>query len=189
MADRGGDAFGRFYRENLRGLRGYVARLLPSAAVAEDVANEAFTRVLAASTTERPVPPTAYLYSTARNLALNHLRGVRVRGEVAGIEALGDVADPSPAIDREIIARERVRLLWDAVNRLPPRCRQVFIMRKVEQISNAEIAEKLGISVSAVEKHIRQGLRSCRDYLASVEAEEGCEADAAENVQEGAKHG
>jgi len=183
-----GDAFARFYRENLHGLRGYLARLLPNSAEADDIANEAFTRVLAASSEERPVPPRAYLYTAAHHLAMNHHRRLRVRGDFADPADYEEVADSAPPADRDLIARERLNLLWDAVNQLPPRCRQVFLMRKVEQISNSEIAERLGISVSAVEKHIRLGLQSCRAYLANLERDDAVEYRFEESAQGSAAH-
>ena len=169
---RSGDAFGRFYRENLHALRGYISRLLPHSPDAEDLANEAFTRVLASSTPERPVPPKAYLFSAAHNLAMNHHRRRRVRGHPVDPDTGNDIPDPAPGVDRELIGRERVDQLWEAVSQLPPRCQQVFLMRKIEHLSNPEIADRLGISVSAVEKHIRAGLISCREYLASFDGEE-----------------
>lgn len=172
MAARPGEAFGRFYRENLHALRGYIARLLPHSSDADDLANEAFTNVLAASTPERPVPPRAYLFAAAHNLVINHHRRHRYRGDPVDPDTANDMVDPAPAVDRELMGRERVDLLWEAVSQLPPRCQQVFLMRKVEHISNPEIAERLGISVSAVEKHIRYGLIACRKYLASCDGED-----------------
>ena len=169
---RSGDAFGRFYRDNLHALRGYIARLLPHSSDTEDLATEAFTRVFEASTPERPVPPKAYLFSAAHNLAMNHQRNQRVRGHQVDPDNGNEIPDPSPAADRELIGRERIDLLWEAVSHLPPRCQQVFLMRKIEHLSNPDIADRLGISVSAVEKHIRSGLMSCRKYLASFDGEE-----------------
>lgn len=186
MAARSGEAFGRFYRENLQALRGYIARLLPNASDSEDLANEAFARVFATSTPERPVPPKAYLYSAAHNLAMNHNRDRKSRGRV--VKGDGDdgfeIPDPAPLADRELIGRERVDLLWRAVAQLPPRCREVFLMRKIENLSNADIADRLGISVSAVEKHIRLGLMSCRKYLASFEGEDETKQSCAEVSEE-----
>lgn len=190
MPARSKDAFGRFYRENLQALRGYVARLMPHAGDADDVANEAFVRVFAASTPERPVPPRAYLFSAAHNVAMNHLRRHRYRGDPVDPETTHDIVDPAPGADREMIGRQRLDLLWQAISQLPPRCQQIFLMRKVQHIPTPEIAERLGISVSAVEKHIRLGLLSCRKYLAAFDEQEKqphpepCEADGA-NAENG----
>ena len=160
------DAFGRFYRENLQALRGYVARLLPGSAEADDIASEAFSRVFAASSEDRPVPPKAYLFSAAHNLAMNHHRRLKVRGVAQPVEEAQEaLADDSPDAERALIARQRLDLLWQAIEQLSPRTREVFVMRKIERLRNPEIAERLGISVSAVEKHILKGLRACRAYL------------------------
>lgn len=179
------DPFGRFYRDNLQALRGYIARLLPGSSEAEDIANEAFTRVFAATTPERPVPPRAYLYSAAHNLAMNQHRRQRTRGAiVANEDALADAEDPSPGADRDLIARQRLALLWEALDQLPPRTRQVFVMRKIERLTNPEIAERLGISVSAIEKHVLKGLRSCRSYLAARDYDRWDAAGEQENDRE-----
>lgn len=160
------ELFGRFYRDNLQTLRNYVARLLGGSPEADDITNEAFSRVFAASSVERPVPPKAYLFSAAHNLAMNHHRRQKVR---AGLQSLDEaheaVADGRPDAEQILIARQRLQLLWEAIDHLPPRTRQVFVMRKIERLRNVEIAKRLGISVSAVEKHIRKGLRACRAYL------------------------
>ena len=170
-ADQEG-AFGRYYRENLQGLRGYIARLMPGSCDTDDIANEVFTRVFAASTEERPVPPKAYLFAAAHNAVMNHHRGLKVRRVLHPTDGNTDnLVDDAPDVERCLIAQERVDLLWEAIDQLPARTRQVFIMRKVEQLKNPEIAEELGISVSAVEKHIRNGLRICRAYLDKAEGQ------------------
>jgi RNA polymerase sigma-70 factor (ECF subfamily) len=51
------------------------------------------------------------------------------------------------------------------VDRLPPLCRRVFVLRKVYKLSHTEIAEVLGVSHSTIEKHVAKGLLRCRDYL------------------------
>jgi RNA polymerase sigma-70 factor (ECF subfamily) len=188
VATRETDAFGRFYKDNVRGLCGYVARLIPGSPDADDIASEAFSRVFAASTTDRPVPPKSYLFVTAHNLAMNHLRGRKVRGPANGLDELVDyLADATPTAERQLIARQRLALLWEAVDHLPPRTRQVFIMRKVELLSNPEIAERLGISVSLVEKLIRSGLRTCRAYLDEREGNPTCAQPLP--VEQDLKHG
>ncbi|MDT9600627.1 RNA polymerase sigma factor [Sphingosinicella rhizophila] len=179
------DPFGRFYRDNLHMLRAYVARLLPGSGDAEDIASEAFVRVFAATTPERPVPPRAYLYTAAHNLAMNQHRWRRVRATLdMDDEAMAETPDPAPGADRDLIARQRLVLLWEALDQLSPRTRQVFVMRKIERLTNNEIAERLGISVSGVEKHVLKGLRSCRAYL---ELREDCNAPVGERERSGGR--
>jgi RNA polymerase sigma-70 factor (ECF subfamily) len=189
MASFREDAFGRFYRENVGGVRAYVARLMSHSPDVEDLANDAFSKVLAASTDERPVPPKAYLFAAAHNLAMNHHRRAKVRGSVQALdEGSNAIADDAPGAERALIARQRLDLLWEALEQLPPRTRQIFVMRKIERLSNPEIAERLNLSVSSVEKHILKGLRTCQAYL--DRREEGDDLPNDRNIDgEGWRHG
>ena len=64
-----------------------------------------------------------------------------------------------------------MQMLLRAVNGLPPKCRDVFVLRMIEGLSQREIAERLGITVSTVEKHLARGLRHCKDSLAAQQAD------------------
>ncbi|MGH8547062.1 MAG: sigma-70 family RNA polymerase sigma factor, partial [Methylococcales bacterium] len=64
-----------------------------------------------------------------------------------------------------LAVRQKLEILDRAVAELPPKCRQVFLLRKVEQLSHAEIAERLGISRSMVEKHLHRAMMHCRDRI------------------------
>lgn len=167
------DSFGNYYRDNLRSLKGYIARLLPTADV-EGLANEAFARVLATADAET-VPPKAYLYTTARNLVINDRRRQRVRGELEDAQNYAETfADQDPDAERHLLGRERLAQLEEAYARLSPVRRQVIYLRKVERLSHQDIADRMGISVSAIEKHLRFGLRAMQDDLDRIDAmEEG----------------
>ncbi|MGH8200295.1 MAG: RNA polymerase sigma factor [Steroidobacteraceae bacterium] len=65
---------------------------------------------------------------------------------------------------------------------LPPLCRRVFVLRKVYQLSHAEIAQVLGVSHSTIEKHVAKGLLRCRDQLRSAGLLEGLEVAAGESL-------
>ena len=83
---------------------------------------------------------------------------------MADFELLGVSATDVPA-DQQIDARRRFESFCTAVDRLPPVCRRVFVLRKVYRLSHAEIAMVLGLSHSTIEKHVAKGLLRCRDYL------------------------
>ena len=67
--------------------------------------------------------------------------------------------------DEQTDSRRRFESVCAAVDRLPPLCRRVFVLRKVHKLSHAEISEVLGVSESTIEKHVAKGLVRCRDYL------------------------
>lgn len=108
--------------------------------------------------------PQGYLYQSTRNRALNRLRHLRVENRDDEFDA--DTLPSRGASDGEAAASEVEVALEKAVNSLPPRCRQVFELNRVQGLKYAEVAEALGISVKAVEAHMARALRTLREQLA-----------------------
>lgn len=108
----------------------------------------------------------AYWYRTARNLAISRLRHQKVVRHFAPdiTEALLDLQSQadSERVYHDAWSRQ---VLIDAINRLPPVCRNVFIFRQIEGYSKKEIAEKMGISIHTVDNHLTHGMKLCRRYL------------------------
>jgi len=141
-----------------------AAALLHDADAAEEVAQEVMLElwrrrhVLDAS-----VPLRAYLLRSVRNRALNHLRHLKVRRQSeSDVEALYDTPLGS---DQPIVAKELAAAVNEAVRGLPPRCREVFELSRVDGLRYAEIAETLGISMKTVEAQMGKALRILRDRL------------------------
>lgn len=153
-------------------LRRYLLKLTQSRDDAEDLLQEAFLRVLKASRNTMIENPRAFLFRTAFNLFVQGYR----RNRTAPVDPMSEfdrlnVKDMCVAADDQIIARERLGVLADAVDCLPPQSRRILIMRKVYLLSHEEIQEALGVSRRTIERHVASGLKSCRDYLARHEAE------------------
>ena len=115
--------------------------------------------------------PRAYLYRMAENLLHDRRRtaGWRTSREEAWVAAqLGATreADGRPSAERELIAREELRLITAALAALPDRTLRIFRLYRLDGLRQREIALELGISVSSVEKHLR------RAYQLVVEAQE-----------------
>ena len=70
-------------------------------------------------------------------------------------------------MDDRLDARQKLAILVKGVETLPPQCRRVFVLRKINGFSHKEIAERLGVSVKSVEKHLTAGALKCADYLRS----------------------
>lgn len=70
-----------------------------------------------------------------------------------------------PSVEEALDSRRRMLVFWKAVITLPPQCQKVFVLKKVYGYSHKQIASKLGISVSTVEKHAAAGLKRCSDYM------------------------
>jgi RNA polymerase sigma-70 factor (ECF subfamily) len=133
---------------------------------------ETFLRAYTATQKRKIDFPKAYLFKVARNVAFAELskknRQLTDYLEELPTEEQGD----GNAVDDELIAQQRVKLYCDAIAEMPPRCRRVFLMRKVHAMTHKEIAEELGVTVSAVERNITRGLVQFKRYVDSRDADE-----------------
>jgi RNA polymerase sigma-70 factor (ECF subfamily) len=156
------------YLANEVALKRYLRRFIRSREAADDLAQEAFLRAFAAESGRMIEAPKAFLFKVAKNLALNELARqssivIEPLGDFEGREVLED--NSQAAIDDVVDSRERIRLLARAVAALPPQCAKVFILRKMQGVSQKEIALRLNISVRTVENHVATGLSRCRAYM------------------------
>jgi RNA polymerase sigma-70 factor (ECF subfamily) len=153
------------FLRNRRRLLTFLARKVGRDA-APDLLQETFLRILRYDKLGEVADPEAFLQVTASNLSRDYSRrqATETKYLLPGEDGAGQGA--SEASPEEIAAaRERTRRLLEAVNALPPKCRQVFIMRRFDDLSQQEIAARLGISRNMVEKHLRLALERCRAAL------------------------
>lgn len=162
----------QLYREHQPVLVRWLARLVRCEETAADLAQESYLRVAGAAGEQLITHPRAFLFRTARNLALDHLRKMRTRsGRTEPLDEAVDLPSPQPSAERALLDRQRVVLFRQALETLPPRCREVFLLHRVHHCTYGEIAHRLGISESAVEKHIMRALSHCRSALQQYGAE------------------
>ena len=147
-------------------LRAWLRARFPVVTDADDLVPEAYARLMQAHATGPIACPRAFLFVTARNLALNHLRHQRIeRPEgAAEIDALS-VADERVGIPEALAHAEDFQILIRAIESLPERCRQVVTLRKIYGLSQKEAAERLGISEHTVEAQGSIGLQKCIEYF------------------------
>lgn len=158
------------FLENRTALFRYLCARKVPADEAEDILQDLFVKLEGL----KPGPvaePRAYLYRMAENLLYDRRRtaGWRTSREEAWVASqLGAAreADGRPSAERELIAREELRLISEALAALPDRTLQIFRLYRLDGLRQREIAAELGISVSSVEKHLR------RAYQVVVEAQE-----------------
>jgi RNA polymerase sigma-70 factor (ECF subfamily) len=142
-----------------------------------DLRQEVYLRVYdSAQIAGIPDSTRAFVFMCARNLLVDQAR----RAQVVSIETIGDLEELSqlPGDDfspeRLIGARQELRMLQAALDELPPRCREIVAMRKIEELSHEEISERLGIAQGTIEKQITLGVRAIAKtlYERGVEAAE-----------------
>ncbi len=155
---RPGAVLETYYRE----LVGFLSARLGSRQVAEDVAHDAYVRVLERSSETEIAHPRAFLYRTALNLVIDGHR----RSVLRQVEPL-DVLDADErffdhALHQVMDQGQRLDLMRQALEELANPCRESFLLRKLDGLSHQEIAERLNISRSLVEKHIVNAMKHCR---------------------------
>ena len=158
--------------ETRSGLARYLARICASADDVQDVMQEAYLQVFCALRQSGPDghTPAALLYTTARNIAFSRHRHRKVVAAAAPAVTAGErLRREQAGIEQQVDRGQQMRRLLQAVNGLPPKCRDVFVLRMIEGLSQREIAERLGIAVSTVEKHLARGLQQCRQELVQAQ--------------------
>src|SRR5262245_494527 len=123
----------------------YLTRVWPRKEEVPDLRQETYARVYEAALTSRPTSPRSFLFTTARHLMTDRLRHERV----VSIEAVGDiealnVLSDEISTEQRVSAREELKRLAQALDSLPPRCRTVVWLRRVEGLSQKEVAARLG---------------------------------------------
>lgn len=151
------------YRSVLQ--RYFLRRGLPSQDT-EDMAQEVFVRLSRRRGLSDMENVAGYLFETAASVAIDYQRGRIQRHSLAHEpyeEARHAISDFAP--DRLFAGREALNNVLTGLRELPERTRNVFILARLEQMRHAEIARRLGISVSAVEKHIVKALAHLSDRV------------------------
>jgi RNA polymerase sigma factor (sigma-70 family) len=157
--------FAVLYRATLAPLRRYLTRLLGNASEAQDVAHDAYMRLYPVMSAQPPDKPAALLYTAARRLAINRLKRRSISPMAREAFSPETSASSEPGVAQQVMARQELALLEQAIAQLPEGCRVVLLLRKIEQLSHREIAERLGIAVSTVEKQHARALRLLRVAL------------------------
>jgi RNA polymerase sigma factor (sigma-70 family) len=129
---------------------------------ANDVAQEAYIRMMQYQNSRQIRSPSSMLFRIAINVAndLGRSEQVRRASDQCSLDAVELVSD-TPSAEREISGKQELELLRAAIEDLPPKCRQAFLLSRVRRMTYPEIAAHCGISVKMVEKHISRALAVC----------------------------
>jgi RNA polymerase sigma factor (sigma-70 family) len=144
-----------------------LRRRTGSAPLAADLAQDVYLRLRRIAA---PLPnrheARAYLFRIAANLATDHMRVNARRVELlSGVAVLFAGIDNSP--ENDAMTRDQMALVEAALAELPPRCKEVLYMSRMHGMTHGEIAAKLGVSRSLVEKYVVRALLHCRARLAA----------------------
>lgn len=145
----------------------FLRRSWPNTDELADLRQETMVRAYEAGVRERPRQTRPFVYMVARNLMTDRIRHARVVSidYVEDLDAL-DVLSQEPLADQLVSAREDLRRFAAALDRLPPRCREVVALRKIEGLSQREVAQRMGTTEDTVERQVSKGMRALAAALA-----------------------
>lgn len=165
-ARKGLSAVSASFLENLVFLKKFLNRFFSSQQDIEDVVQEAYLRAYVAEQKKVIDQPKAFLFTTARNIALTKL----TEKSKQITDYLEDSLKPddleiSPSADEIAEAQEQLSIYCAAVAALTGKCREAFLLRKVHGLAHKEIAKQMSLSISSVEKYLRTGALMCNTYI------------------------
>lgn len=151
-------------------LESYLRGAFPAVRDVDDVVQESYLRVWRACARKSICSARGFLFQIARHVALDQLRRARRAPfeSVADLESL-PVADGRPDAASAACTAEEIELLADAIERLPARCREIFLLRKLQRMPQRDIARLLGLSERTVQEQVARGMRKCEAFLSRCE--------------------
>ena len=156
------------FLQNEKALKKYLTRFFSRPQDIDDAAQETFLKAFASEAKAEIRAPKSFLFKVAKHTALNEI-AKKANNTTDFIEdsARSNVLEDEGQVsaEQELDSKQKLIVFARAVASLPPNCRRVFLLRKMDGLKVKEIARKLDISVSGVEKHIATGLVKCSQHL------------------------
>lgn len=139
----------------------------------DDLVQETYAKLASLTAVDQIAHPRGYLFQTVRNLLTDHIR----RERIVQIEAVADIEelhapDHEPGPEQVVGDRREVARVLALIDDLPDRCRRIFRLRKLEGVSQREIARRLNVSESIVENDVVKGLRLVMQAMRAGEAQD-----------------
>lgn len=158
--------FAETVRPHEPALRAFLSRRFSSLPDHDDLVQETYARLLRVSDPARLVHAKAFLFTTARNVAIDHFRRAR-RTPVDPFEETDEIALLEPAVGAgEALDRaQRHEAMLAALGSLPERCRAVMMLRFVDGWAVQEIAGHFGLAPATVRVHLMKGVRDCAQFF------------------------
>jgi len=132
----------------------------------DDLCQDIYVRAYEGAKQGTPKSARAFVFTIARNLLIDRVRNAQIVpiDSIADLESL-TVASDLPLPDQRVAARQELRRLQAALDQLPPRCREAVVLKKIQGLSVREVAERMGVSVKTVDRHLSEGACYLADFL------------------------
>jgi RNA polymerase sigma-70 factor (ECF subfamily) len=131
-----------------------------------DLRQEVYTRVYESALKRIPEKPKHFLFATARNLLIDRARQARVIpiDAASDMDAL-DPASDTPGPDQIVMARDELRRLQAALEKLSPRCREAVVLGRIQGLSRREIASRMGVTEGTAAQYLAEGIAALVEHL------------------------
>lgn len=151
---------GALYRDHRGWLLGWLRRNVACAERAEDLSQDTFVRLLGREQLPAPREPRAFLAAVARGLLFDHFRRAALeQAYLAELMLIPETEQPSP--EEQHLILEDLKAIDRLLGKLSSKARAAFLYNRLDGMGHAEIAERLGVSVSRVRQYLAQGMRQC----------------------------
>ena len=139
-------------------LRGWLGRKRIAGLEIDDIVQETYARLIAVESVAGISNVKNYMFQTAYSVLVSHVRRSKIVAfeTVADLEQLGSTRDSSP--EDQVIDRDELNRLAQAISALPGKVRDVFVLRRVNGLSQRDVAKQLNLSESTVEKHMSRSI-------------------------------
>lgn len=158
------NTFTKLYLASRDSISRIVASIVPPHEI-EDVVQETYVRLCQAKNTDKISSKKSFMYTTAKNLALDYQKraGTRLVDDKIDWSELEHIIEHSndDSVLKSVISNDEFSKFCEVIRQLPAQCRKVFVLKKVYGYSQKEIAKHMNISESTVEKHISSGTKRC----------------------------
>jgi RNA polymerase sigma-70 factor (ECF subfamily) len=147
-------------------LRAYLRHRFPDTGEVDDLVQESYLRLLRLPHPGRIESAKAYLFATARNLALAICRRPRIFSTMPVTDFVASrIMEESANVVEQVSTQQEIALLLDAIDALPRRCREIFILRKLRGLPQKEIAAQLRLSEQTVQVQVARGAKKCAQFF------------------------
>ena len=165
------------FKKSQLSLRNFISRYVISPQDIDDVSQETFLRAYKAEQEKEIEHPKAFLFRIAKNLMLSEFssKARKITNYIEDYDSSEELLN-TDHLESNVMAQQKLGIYCEAVASLPTQCRRVVIMKKVYGMQNKEIARRLELSVSTVEKHLTKGIRRLNSTITSRYGEQDTQA-------------
>ncbi|MCO7613593.1 RNA polymerase sigma factor [Pseudomonas chlororaphis] len=154
---------GALYRDHRSWLLAWLRRNVACSQRAEDLSQDTFVRLLGRDELKAPREPRAFLLAIAKGLLFDHFRRAALeQAYLNELMLIPESEQPSP--EQQQLILEDLKAIDRLLGKLSSKARMAFLYNRLDGLSHAEIAERLGVSVPRVRQYLAQGIRQC--YIA-----------------------